>query len=199
MRLKDRRLPTREEAAKGIPVVLKNARAQIDRAALLADQGSFGPAVSFLILAIEETEKARTLGQMVLGEKLDETELRTRLFTHPSRYEGALWKSWSQGPLLHLALESIREEYGLKPARSDDERLADVVAQHPEALPMDWAEKAGPMREAGFYVDLSEDGEWKSPSDVDRKTYDGLRTAALSHLEYVEAPYKREIPQVNPS
>src|SRR5206468_8255783 len=104
-----------------IPVVLKNARAQIDRAALLGDQGSVGPAVSFLILAIEEAEKARTLGQMVLGEKLDEGKLRTRLFTHPSRYEGALWKSWSKGPLLHLALESLREEYGLKPVRSDDE------------------------------------------------------------------------------
>ena len=28
---------------------------------------------------------------------------------------------------------------------------------------------------------------------------DELRTAALSHLEYVEAAYKREIPQANPT
>jgi AbiV family abortive infection protein len=193
MRLKDRRVPTQPEAESGIPIALRNARAHIECAALLADHGFAGPATSFLILGIEETEKARTLGQIALGTDLTESELLARLFTHPSRYEGALWKSWSKGSLMTWALEALREELGIKPARSEDQRLAEVIAQHPEALPLDWAAKAGQMREAGLYVDLAEDGNWTSPADVSRDVYEELRRPAESLLRYVEAAFEREI------
>ena len=160
------RIPNAEESLKGIPIALANARSHLECAALLAERGFAGPARSFLILSIEESEKARTLGQVALGEPLTESEIRARLYTHPPRYRGALRKSWSQGATMTYVAESLRERIGLQPKRHDDDRWAEVLSQHPEVLPVSWPEIAGDLREAGFYVDLGDDRLWHRPADV---------------------------------
>src|SRR6266849_6523966 len=154
------RVPTEEESLRGIPVALANAQTHLDCAALLAEKGFAGPARSFLILSIEESEKARTLGQIALGGPLTVSEIRARLYTHPPRYRGALRKSWSRGATGTYVAESLRERLRMKPERSDPDRWAAVLAQHPEALQVDWPELAGELREAGFYVDLRDDDRW---------------------------------------
>lgn len=126
------RIPNDEESLKGIPVSLANAQAHLDCAALLAEKGFAGPARSLLILSIEESEKARTLGQIVLGELLTETEIHDRLHWHLPRYRGALRKSWSRGATATYAAESLRERLKMKPKRSDHDRWQAALAQHPD-------------------------------------------------------------------
>lgn len=189
----NQRIPNGEESLKGIPVALANAQAHLDCAALLAEKGFAGPARSLLILSIEESEKARTLGQIALGEPLTETEIRDRLYWHLPRYRGALRKSWSRGATATYAAESLRERLKMKPKRSDHDRWQAALAQHPEALPVDWPDLAGDLREAGFYVDLKDDDRWHGPGDVQLSEYEGLRPKAVHLLTGAKAAYEREL------
>jgi AbiV family abortive infection protein len=187
------RVPNEEEALKGIPVALATAQAHLDCAALLAEKGFAGPARSFLILSIEESEKARTLGQIALGEPLTEPEILARLYTHRARHGGALRKSWSRGATGTYVAESLRERLTMKPERSDPDRWAAVLAHHPEALPVDWPELAGDLREGGFYSDLKEDDQWHGPDKVPMSDYDILLPAAVHLLSNASAAYEHEL------
>jgi AbiV family abortive infection protein len=186
-------VPNDGESLTGIPIALANAQAHLDCAGLLAAAGFAGPARSFLILSMEESEKARTLGQIALGEALTESEIRGRLYSHPPRHRGALRKSWSGGATGTYVAESLRERLGMKPERSDTDRWAAALAQHPETLPVNWPEIAGHLREAGFYVDLRDDDQWHSPHDVPTRDYETLRPAAVHLLASARTAYEREL------
>jgi AbiV family abortive infection protein len=192
-----RRLPTSDEARRGIPVVLANAEQHLAAADLLVDAtggGNVGFAAAHLVLAIEEAEKARTLGQIALGDELTEKEVRERLFNHPARHRGALTKSWSSGAaMMDFLAEGLRERLGMGPSRSEEARWTDVMARHPEVLPPDWPDTAGEVREGGMYADMDDDGTWRDPDGVDRAVYDQLRVAAAQLLAHHWAAYRREI------
>ncbi len=145
---RQREIPSADVALRGIPIVLKSSKAHPDCAAILAEHGHFGAARSHLILAIEESEKARTLGQIVLKDPLPEGTVRLRLYSHSERHIGALRKSWSQGATVDYAVDSLRERLRLKPAQSDEQRWQLAIARHPEALPEDWPARANQLREA---------------------------------------------------
>lgn len=88
--------------------------------------------------------------------------------------------------------ESLRESVGLRPARTDVERWADVDAHHPEVLPLDWPETAGNTRERNLYVDLRDEG-WVGPAETNSVAVDRLRPAVASLLTYLQGAYQREI------
>lgn len=188
-----RRLPTDEQALSGIPVALGSASKHLECADVLAERGFTGQARSLLILSIEESEKARTLGQIALGEPLTESEALARLYTHTPRYRGALRKSWSGGATGTYVAESLRERLRMKPKRTEAQRWSAALASHPEALPLDWADVAAVVREAGLYVDIGDDGRWHSPADVPLGEYEALRPTAVHLLRRMTAAYHREL------
>jgi AbiV family abortive infection protein len=192
-----RHIPSASVALAGIPIVLNSAKDHLDCAAVLAAHGQFGPARAHLILAIEEAEKARTLGQIVLKEPLTEAEIKSRLYSHSKRHIGALRKSWSQGPTIDYIADSLRERLRLKPTQTDAQRWESAIARHPEALPRDWPEKADELREGGLYVDLGDDDKWHSPADVPSSDYEELRPKAEYLFRYVSAAYEREVRTVS--
>ena len=188
-----RRIPTREEALAGIRPVLANATAHRDAADALAATGQFGFAVAHLVYAIEESEKARTLAKIALGEPLTKDEIRRGLYEHKDRHLGAMAKSASSGgAVVDFMAESVRERVGLRPRRSDAKRWADVDARHPEVLPPTWPQTAGATRERNLYVDLREDG-WSGPADTAAAEFARMRPAATQLLIYLEAAFEREI------
>jgi AbiV family abortive infection protein len=188
-----RQIPSASIALAGIPIVLQSAQDHLECARILAAHGHFGTARSHLILAIEEAEKARTLGQIVLKEPLTEADIRSRLYSHSTRHVGALRKSWSQGPTIDYIADSLRERLRLKTAQTDTQRWESAIARHPEALPVDWPDKAGELREAGLYVDFGDDDQWHSPAMVHSSEYEELRPKAEYLFRYVSAAYEREV------
>lgn len=193
--MRQRRLPTRDECVAGIPLVLENADGHVAAADALAASGHVGFATAHLILALEESEKARTLGKVAMGEPVSQAELRAAMYEYRPRHVGALGKSWTSGaiPLIMEAQkERIWEKLGRAPAKTDEERWTELLARHPEVLPPDWAENAGALRERSFYVDLDERG-WTTPSDRPRADFDRLRPAVGRQLLHLRAAYEREI------
>jgi AbiV family abortive infection protein len=166
-------------------------------ARVLAVEQLYGPAVAHLIYAIEETEKARSLGQIWInswqgrrhGDAADD-ELRDRIFGHPARHKAAAAKSFATGPFWTMMAESTRERVHLSPPRTPQERLAMAYAEHPEALPLDWADRAEAMREAALYVDLR-DGSWQSPGQMTVTDYEQLRPMVVAHLRYTRAAFEQ--------
>src|SRR5215471_1495508 len=65
---RNRRLPKPHEAFDGVPLTLANAESHLRAADLLAGAAEYGYAVSHLILALEECDKARVLGMIWLNE-----------------------------------------------------------------------------------------------------------------------------------
>jgi AbiV family abortive infection protein len=189
-----RRVPTRAESLAGILPVLANATAHRDAADVLAASGYYGFAMAHLVLlALEESEKARTLAKVAIGEALSEDAIRRGLYEHKDRHVGAMAKSWSSGgAIIDLAAESLRERLRLRPARTDAQRLADIDARHPEVLPKDWPETAGSIRERNLYVDLGGTG-WSEPAATRATEYERLRPAVNTLLAYLRAAYEREI------
>jgi len=188
-----RRIPTREECFAGILPVLANATAHRDAADVLAGRGQHGFAVAHLIYALEESEKARTLAKVAIGELLTEEAIRRGLYEHKDRHVGAMAKSWSSGgAVIDFVAEDVRERVGLRPKRTNVQRWADVDARHPEVLPKDWPESAGTRRERNLYVDLREDG-WSGPADTPAVEFERLRPAVNALLTYLRAAYEREI------
>ena len=188
-----RQIPTREQCIVGIPHVLANATAHRDAADVLAAAGRHGFAVAHLIYALEESEKARTLAKVVLGENLTEDQIRRGLYEHKDRHIGAMAKSLSSGgAVIDFVAEGMRERIGLRPAKTDAQRWATIDARHPEVLPKDWPETAGAVRERSLYVDMRED-RWSGPSDTSVVDFQRLRPAVSSLLLYLQAAYEREI------
>jgi AbiV family abortive infection protein len=187
-----RPLPTPQQAFDGVSLALANAERHLHCADLLAGEGEHGSAAAHLVLAIEETDKARVLGLRWLDEgDLTDDEARKRLFSHPPRHEAALAKSWTSGVVWTASAEALRERLGLRVPRTDAERWADALAQHPEALPGDWPEIAGSLRESGLYVDLQDDGSWHTPGDVTEADYQRFRPAAAEAIRYTQAAFER--------
>jgi AbiV family abortive infection protein len=193
-----RRIPNRDECFAGILPVLANATAHRDAAEALAEAGQYGFAVAHLVYALEESEKARTLAKVAMGESLTEDEIRRGLYEHKDRHVGALAKSLSSGgAVMDFAAESLRERVGLRTKRTDAQRLAVIDARHPEVLPMDWPDSARATRERNLYVDLRESG-WSGPADTAAREFERLRPAVTMLLKYLRAAYEREIvPLIN--
>jgi AbiV family abortive infection protein len=188
-----RRLPSRDQCIAGIPVVLANAEEHLEAADVLAGAGKHGFAVAHLVYALEEGEKARTLGKVVLGEAMTEDQIRRGLYEHRDRHVGAMAKSWSSGgAVVDFLTEGLRERVGRRPVRTETERWADVDARHPEVLPVAWPETAGSTRERSLYADLREAG-WMSPVDTGAAEFERLRPAVASLLLQLRAAYQREI------
>jgi AbiV family abortive infection protein len=60
-----KRLPNPDEAAAGAAISAANAASLLSDADLLAAAGRYGSALSFAVLAFEESVKARTLGAIM--------------------------------------------------------------------------------------------------------------------------------------
>src|SRR5262249_36322838 len=151
-----------------------------------------GMAVAHLILAIEETDKARVLCMLWLDEgDLTEEEARARLFDHKTRNRAAFAKSWTSGVVWTASAEALRERLGPRAPRTDEDRWADAMARHPEALPAEWPEIAGQRREAGLYVDMDGDGNWHSPADVSASDFQRFRPAAVGAIRYARVAFER--------
>ncbi len=67
-----------------------------------------------------------------------------------------------------------------------------MLSRHPEVPPEDWPETAGATRERSLYVDLRDQG-WVSPLQAGSASYERLRPAVATLLEYFSAAYQREI------
>jgi len=85
-----------------MPLALDNADRHLDSAHALAGKQLYGPAVAHLIYAIEETEKARALGQIWLNSwqrrghgDASDGELRKRIFDHSARHKAGVAGQWS--------------------------------------------------------------------------------------------------------
>lgn len=186
-----RRIPTREECITGIPIVLANAKAHLVGADTLAQGEQYGFAVAHLIYALEECEKARTLGKIALGVSMAEDEIKSGLYEHKERHVGAMVKSVSTGgALLEFVAESLRESVGKRSERREAELWGEINAKHPEVLPADWPETAGDMRVRNLYVDLRDAG-WGAPrtpnlrssSAFDRQS-SGCSTTLKPHISW---------------
>src|SRR2546425_399438 len=194
---RQRILPTPQQARDGVPLALDNADRHLDAGRVLAVEQLHGPAVAHLIYAIEETEKARALGQIWVnswqrrgnGDATDH-ELRRRIFDHSARHKAAADKTWAIGPFWTVMAEATREHVRLSPQHTPQERVAIALAQHPEALPLDWHDRAGPTREAALYVDLGADG-WHTPGDFAAETYESLRPMAAGYLRYTRTAFEQ--------
>src|SRR5439155_7474476 len=168
---RSRKLPTPEQARQGVPLALENADRHIEAARVLAAAQLHGQAIAHLIYSIEETEKARSFGQLWInswqgrrhGDATD-AELQGRIFDHSPRHAAAAAKSFAIGPVWTIMSEATRERVRLSPPRTPQERPAMAYEEHPEALPGDWDDRAGPMREAALYVDHL-DGRWRTPGE----------------------------------
>jgi AbiV family abortive infection protein len=188
-------LPSKEECRQGIALALNNADEHFGAADLLARGGRFGFAVAHLVYALEESEKARTLGKVVIGDILTEDELRSALRDHRARHIGAVGKSWTSGAValfMQSSKEGLLERLNQLPARAESDRWEDILAAHPEVLPEDWSEQAGPTRERGLYVDFA-GTRWSSPSDATEADFRRLRPAVGRQLAYIRAAYEREV------
>jgi len=180
-----------------VPLALENADRHIKAAEALAVAKLYGVAVAHLIYAIEEAEKARSLGQLWInswqrrshGDATD-AELRARIFDHSPRHRAAAAKSFAIGPVWTVIAEETRERVRLAPARTPQERLAMAFEEHPEALPLDWDGRAGPMREAALYVDHFE-GRWHTPGEFTVRDYETLRPMAAGYLRYTRAAFEQ--------
>jgi len=190
--LSKRSLPTPKQALAGIPVAIENAERHLRSADLLGANGDYGPAVAHLVLALEETDKSRVLGMLWLDESdLTEAEARKRLFDHAARNAAAFAKSWTIGVVWTAMSEFIEDQAPGTTPRTDAQRWARALAQHPEALPEDWPEVAGGLRESGLYVDLKPDGTWHTPAAVTKADYERFRPAAVHMIGYVKAAFER--------
>jgi len=190
-----RRIPSRAECLDGIPIILDNAEAHLAAADVLVEAGHVGFAIAHLVLAIEESEKARTLDKVVLGDPVPEADLRAVLYQHPARHKGALGKSWTSGAislLVDFEKEGLWQKLGRSPLQVEQSRWEETISRHPELLPRDWDNTAGPLREHSLYVDLV-DGGWTSPGDTAKAEFDRLRPAVARQLVYVRTAYLREI------
>src|ERR1041385_2328056 len=105
-------LPTPEEARAGLPAASASARLHLDVAELLATAGHYGPACSHLILAPEESVKAKALGWIWQEQHLapsDEDAIRARLSNHPSRHHVGDREPWfwvlGSGALLMMPID----------------------------------------------------------------------------------------------
>lgn len=180
-----RRLPTKDECRAGIPLALDNAELHLASADALAREGVWGFAVAHLIYAVEETEKARTLGKVALGVSLTDDELPDALYSHRVRHAGARNKSWTSA-----AVQDFIAELGRRYGKGHPEEPSEY--EPAEALPLDWDEKAGPLRERGLYVDVTEEG-WSSPSEMPKEEYWQLGPAVTRFLQYTRLAYENEI------
>jgi AbiV family abortive infection protein len=179
----------------GIPLALANGDEHLAAADVLAENAKFGFAVAHLVYALEESEKARTLGKVVIGADVPAAQLRAALHEHRARHAGAVGKSRTSGAtamFMEMNKQRLVERLKHMPARQEDEIWEDALAAHPEVLPEDWAEKAGTIREQSLYVDLTESG-WTSPSGTDVALYQRYRPAVARQLLYVRAAYEREV------
>lgn len=109
-----RPLPTPDEARAGLHAAAASAEQHLAVAKLLASAGHHGPACSQLILAQEETVKARALGWIWIDrdceeKTYDEREIRERLSGHPPRHKAAIVQSWSGGLQSEIVARSLRE------------------------------------------------------------------------------------------
>jgi AbiV family abortive infection protein len=188
-------LPSKDECRQGIPLALNNADEHFEAADLLASSGKIGFAVAHLVYALEESEKARTLGKVVIGDTLTEDELRSALHDHRARHVGAVGKSWTSAAVtlfMQSNKEGLLERLHQLPGRTESDRWEDVLASHPEVLPEHWSEQAGPTRERSLYVDFAHT-RWSSPSDTLEAEFRRLLPAVGRQLAYIRAAYEREV------
>jgi AbiV family abortive infection protein len=194
---RERILPTPSQARDGVPLALENAARHLDAARVLAVEQLYGPAVAHLVYTIEETEKARAFGQIWLnswqrrgpGDATDD-QLRDRIFNHSARHKAAAMKSWASGPFWTAMAAETRERVRLSPGRTQQERVAEAYAQHPEALPLDWEKHAASIREGALYVDLRADG-WNTPGQITAANFESMRPMAVAYLRGAIGAFER--------
>lgn len=192
-------LPTPEEARAGVPAAAASARLNLTVAEVLATAGHYGPACSHLILAQEESVKAKALGWIWEERELaiktyDEDVIRARLSNHPSRHQAAIVQSWSGGLQSDIVARSLREairdqaeQQGVEwsdlqqavtergghvpdlPSREEWE--AQIAAAYPAALDEEWPAHARDLKDHGFYADQVDGTSWRWPGDVTEADY----------------------------
>jgi AbiV family abortive infection protein len=155
-------LPSPNQAKEGASVAATNAHDLLEAARRLGRVGFHGPASALLVLALEESEKARALLVIVTGhdrQRLSVDELRNIIFRdHGLRHRTALAESMS--PMFILRHLNPRKPPNALQKRQDESESAAIR----------WHLGANDLKKRGFYVDLV-DGRWHSPRDIDEDTF----------------------------
>jgi AbiV family abortive infection protein len=124
--------------------------------------GLFGPAVSFLVLSLEEAEKARALIAIVTGDDssgLSDDELRDIIYwDHKARHVAAFTHSISRTTLAKL----------VKPARRFTPLLRKQFDADMAALA--WHLDANSLKQRGLYVDYKSN-RWQTPRELTEEDF----------------------------
>jgi len=133
-----------------------------------------GPAISHLVLAIEETIKADVLvDRFYLGARSNypDAEISRILSFHEARHPLA-HQRWLDLPDIEEFLHRLVDR-GVKKRKALEAALDHAWKLRERVLPDDWENRAKPLREGGFYVTF--DGQrWKRPSDATKCDYESL-------------------------
>ncbi|HZU16320.1 MAG TPA: AbiV family abortive infection protein [Candidatus Dormibacteraeota bacterium] len=151
-----KRLPDKDEAARGVRLAADNAAGLLSDADTLAATGRYSSALSLVVLAFEESVKARTLGAIVAAAAVglpvgfNDRTLRQVIYSgHKIRHR--------VGAIQHLAVTSAEE-----PMVSE---LARIISSMNTA------------KQLGFYVDFDPDsGAWTAPGNTTKAEFEEFRT-----------------------
>lgn len=155
----------------------------------------WGPAISHLVLAIEETIKADVLSdRLYLGLKSNypDSEIGRILSFHEARHPLAR-ERWLELPDIEEFLQQLVQQ-GMSRRKALEEAFAHAWSLRERVLPDDWENRAKPLREGGFYVTF--DGQrWKQPSEATRDEYESLlpRVRALLDQTHDRLALARQI------
>lgn len=162
MTKRSRLLPSSQDARHGASAASANAHDLLVAARTLAATGLYGPAASFLVLSIEEAEKARALVAIVTEDdssSLSEDELRDIIYwDHKGRHVAAFTESLSRSTLAKVVTRSRRST-----PLQRKQYQADMAA-------LGWYLDANSLKQRGLYVDFV-DGHWNSPRDVSEEDF----------------------------
>jgi AbiV family abortive infection protein len=184
MPLNERPIPmprTKDEYRQGVRLAVDNAERHLRCAELLAQADEWGPAVSHLVLAIEEAVKADVLADKTAkGAKSTYTDEKVAqlLRSHNPRHPIALAMSlppppwWADLVLAFvLGLIYLGTPEDARPSLDAIQAYQlDAAADRKAILPHDWADHAKKWRELGMYASFTLSG-WESPADVTNREY----------------------------
>lgn len=164
---------------------LRNAKAKYDDALALANSGSYGSAVSFLVISLEESMKATILALDSCG-----FEFRHKISGIDSIFKNHRLRYYLGFILTLFEIFSNEFMYWLKPFFEDPEKMKSFKAEGPifEKQVSDWAirgmkqvndeidwfKNADFFRQSGLYVDFA--NEIKSPLKATKNEFDELKT-----------------------
>jgi AbiV family abortive infection protein len=196
-------IPTAEQAKEGCDLAIRNAERLIACGKLLADEASYGPAVSLTVLGAEEAIKGVMLAAISAGFAFDASSIREFLTRHKPRHAvAALWVLYSFVMTKWMSIiEDLKEEYpnhqgdGYESARK--QKVADLVAElnaladapaagHPVLNELDWWRDSDTIKQCGFYVDFSQDG-WGVPESLDEDDFEQASEAASRAMDYAHS------------